>query len=94
MKRARGEKGAVHGLFDADEPGADGVDGEVDAHVLDIRECGMLQIADQVGRHPEDPADFIHLELSGFQELRFIVGHGHGLKLHAFFQNGHPIRVG
>ena len=54
----------------------------------------MLQIADQMGRYPEDPADFIHLKLSGFQELRFIVGHGHGLKLHAFFQNGHPIRVG
>lgn len=67
---------------------------EVDAHVLDVEECSVLKVANQMRRYPKDTADFIHLKFPSFGELRFIVRHGHELKLHAFFQNVHQIRVG
>ena len=67
---------------------------KVNALVFDIREGRVLQIAHEVRRYPEDPANLIHLKLAGFQKLCFIVRDGNRLKLHAFFQYGHPVAVG
>ena len=68
--------------------------GEVDAHVLDVEECNVLKVANQMRRYPKDTADFIHLKFARFQKLCFIVRNGNELEFHAFFQNGHTIGIG
>ena len=45
-------------------------------------------------RHTEDAADLGYLKLPRLQELRFVVGHGDGFKLHALFQDRHPPAIG
>lgn len=89
-----GEESAVHSLLDTNEPGADGVDSEVNALVLNIGEGRVFQIPHEMRRHPEDPANLIYLKFARFQKLCFIVRNGNRLEFHAFFQNGHTVGIG
>ena len=88
------EEGAVHGLLDAHQPGADGVHGKVDALVLDIAEGSPVKIAHQMGRHAVDAADLFNLKTPGFEELRLIVGEADWREGHILFQNGNLAAVG
>ena len=66
---------------------------EVDALVLNIRECGVLQILHHMGRHPEDAADLIYAELACGEELAVFRRQGDGLVGHALFQHRNLVGV-
>ena len=89
-----GEKSAIDGLFNANQPWSDGVNGEGNALMLDVAEGGVLQIAHQVRRHTINPADLRDLKLARFKELRFVVGHGDRRERHGLFKYGHFAGVG
>lgn len=53
----------------------------------------MVEVANHMQRHSVHPSDFLHLKLSGFEELGFIVGNGNRLVFHALFQHGDFVAV-
>jgi hypothetical protein len=88
-----GEEHSVHGLFYAHQPRADRVNREIDAAMLDIAKCGMIQISHEMWRHAIDSAYLRYLKLPCFEELRFVVRHRYTLELQPFFEYRHTIRV-
>ena len=56
--------------------------------MFDISKSGPVEIADQMRRHSEDPADLIDLEFAALDELRVIGLQRRRLEFHAFFQDG------
>ena len=87
------EKSAIDGLFNPHQPWPDGMDGKGNVLRFNIGEGRPVQIADHVRRHTKDAADFRNLELSRFQELRFVVGQAQRNERHSLFQHSHAAGV-
>ena len=83
----RREQGAGQGLLPAHYPRVQRVLHELQRLLLNIRKARLLQIADHVGRHPENSSDFIDLELASLKELRLLRCDGDRRVLHALLQN-------
>src|SRR5690606_23499621 len=94
LSLARRQQAFTNRLFPADEPRADGMYRKLDGLMLDVREGGMFQVANQMRRHAVNTTDLVHLEFSCFQELCIIRRNTDFMILHAFLQNRNSVRIG
>ena len=69
------------------------MDGKGNVLRFDVGEGRSVQIADHVRRHTKDTANFRHLKLAGFKELRFIVGQAQRNEGHSLFQYSHAAGI-
>ena len=88
-----GQECPLNGLLPTDDPRVKGVFHKLQGLLLNIRKARLFQIADHVGRDPENSSNFIDLEFACFQELRLLRRDTDGRVFHAFFQNGDFIGV-
>ena len=84
----------MNGLLPADHPWVQRVFHELQRLLLNIRKARLFQVANHVGRHPENSSDLIDLEFSRFQKLRLLRRDADGRVLHALLQHGDLVAVG
>ena len=80
---------AVYLLLQPYRPGRNRVASELDGLLLDVVEGRLAGHLNQVGRHTEDAADFLRLELARLDELSLVGRDGQRLVLHAVAQQLH-----
>src|SRR4030095_14909078 len=83
-----GKQLAVELLLPAHEPGPERVFDELQTLLFNVSESRPLEIADQMRRYSENPADLIDLKFAALDELRVIGLQSRGRKLHPFFEDG------
>src|SRR4030095_10425110 len=83
-----GKELTVELLLPAHEPGPERIFDEFERLLFDVSESRPLEIADQMRRYSENPADFIDLEFAALDELGVIGLECLRLEFHAFFEDG------
>ena len=88
-----GKERSLQSLFPPAHPGIQGVFHKFQRLLFNIGKARLLQVTHHMGWHTEDSSDFIYLELSGLQELRFVGADGDGGVLHPLLHNCHTVGI-